>query len=178
VGEIRDPVTLEMAVRAALTGHLVFSTLHSNDAAGAAARCIDMGLEPFLLTSSVIAIKAQRPGTHEVGGRKICPSCKVAERCSPELAERLDLEPGTTLSRGIGCEKYRSTGYQGRLAVFELMKLTEGLKALIHRKESASTIRRAALEEGMVSQRQDATRKVVQGLTTPEQVFHSIYLEE
>ncbi len=172
VGEIRDPETLEMAVQAALTGHLVFSTLHCNDAAGAAARCIDMGLEPFLLTSSVIAIMAQRLV------RKICPSCQVTERCSPELAERLAIEAGRPLSRGQGCPACRSTGYQGRLAVFELMKLTEGLKGLIHRKESASTIRRLALEEGMISLRQDAIRKVVQGLTTPEEVFRSVYLEE
>jgi type IV pilus assembly protein PilB len=172
VGEIRDPETLEMAVQAALTGHLVFSTLHCNDAAGAAARCIDMGLEPFLLTSSVIAIMAQRLL------RRICPSCKVAERCSSELAERLELEPGTVLYRGQGCDRCRSTGYQGRMAVFELMRLTEELKQMIHRKESASLIRRLALEEGMVSLRQDAIRKVRQGLTTPEEVLRAVYLEE
>jgi type II secretory ATPase GspE/PulE/Tfp pilus assembly ATPase PilB-like protein len=172
VGEIRDPETLEMAVQAALTGHLVFSTLHCNDAAGAAARCIDMGLEPFLLTSSVIAIMAQRLV------RRICPHCKLSEPCSPELAVRLEIEPGRPLYRGQGCDRCRSTGYQGRLAVFELMKLTEGVKALIHRKESASTIRRLAVEEGMISLRQDAIRKVVQGLTTPEEVFRSVYLEE
>jgi type II secretory ATPase GspE/PulE/Tfp pilus assembly ATPase PilB-like protein len=172
VGEIRDPETLEMAVQAALTGHLVFSTLHCNDAAGAAARCIDMGLEPFLLTSSVIAIMAQRLV------RKICPHCKVTERCSVELGERLEIEAGTVLYRGTGCEQCRSTGYQGRLAVFELMKLTEELKALIHRKESASTIRRRALEAGMVSLRQDAIRKVLAGMTTPEEVFRSVYLED
>jgi type II secretory ATPase GspE/PulE/Tfp pilus assembly ATPase PilB-like protein len=172
VGEIRDPETLEMAVQAALTGHLVFSTLHCNDAAGAAARCIDMGLEPFLLTSSVIAIMAQRLV------RKICPNCKVSEPCTPELAERLEIEPGTRLYRGQGCDQCRSTGYQGRLAVFELMKLNENLKAMIHRKESASTIRRAALQEGMVSLRQDAIRKVLQGQTTPEEVFRSVYLED
>src|SRR5688500_5536055 len=102
----------------------------------------------------------------------------MAEPCSQELAERLDIEPGTPLSRGQGCDQCRSTGYQGRLAVFELMKLTEPLKALIHRKEAGSTIRQAALEEGMVSLRQDAIRKVVQGQTTPEEVFRSVYLEE
>jgi type II secretory ATPase GspE/PulE/Tfp pilus assembly ATPase PilB-like protein len=172
VGEIRDPETLEMAVQAALTGHLVFSTLHCNDAAGAAARCIDMGLEPFLLTSSVIAIMAQRLV------RKICPHCRVSEPCSQELSDRLDIEPGTPLYRGLGCEKCRSTGYQGRLAVFELMKLTEMLKTMIQRKESASVIRRAALDDGMISLRQDAIRKVVQGHTTPEEVFRSVYLED
>jgi type II secretory ATPase GspE/PulE/Tfp pilus assembly ATPase PilB-like protein len=172
VGEIRDPETLEMAVQAALTGHLVFSTLHCNDAAGAAARCIDMGLEPFLLTSSVIAIVAQRLV------RRICPRCRVQEIAAPELAARLELEPGTALWRGEGCGECRNTGYQGRLAVFELLKLTEGIKQLIHRKESASTIRRAAVEGGMVSLRSDAIRKVVAGLTTPQEILRAVYLEE
>src|SRR5204862_715621 len=119
VGSIRDPETLEMAVQAALTGHLVFSTLHCNDAAGAAARCIDMGLEPFLLTSSVIAIVAQRLV------RRICPRCRTQEIAPPELAARLEIEPGTALWRGEGCGQCRNTGYQGRVAVFELLKLTE-----------------------------------------------------
>jgi len=172
VGEIRDPETLEMAVQAALTGHLVFSTLHCNDAAGAAARCIDMGLEPFLLTSSVIAIVAQRLV------RKICPHCRVAEAASAELSARLELAEGTVLYRGEGCGACRSTGYQGRLAVFELMKLNERLKQLIHRKESASTLRQAAIEEGMVSLRQDAIAKVTRGLTTPAEILRAVYLEE
>jgi type II secretory ATPase GspE/PulE/Tfp pilus assembly ATPase PilB-like protein len=172
LGEIRDSETLEMAVQAALTGHLVFSTLHCNDAAGAAARCIEMGLEPFLLTSSVIAILAQRLV------RKICPNCRQEERASPELAARLEIEPGTILWRGEGCPDCRNTGYQGRLAVFELLKMTEPLKQLIHRKESASTIRRAAIEGGMISLKKDATRKVLQGLTTPQEILRAVYLEE
>jgi type II secretory ATPase GspE/PulE/Tfp pilus assembly ATPase PilB-like protein len=172
VGEIRDPETLEMAVQAALTGHLVFSTLHCNDAAGAAARCIDMGLEPFLLTSSVIAIVAQRLV------RRICPRCRVQEIAPPELAARLEIDPGTALWRGEGCGECRNTGYQGRVAVFELLKLTEGIKQLIHRKESASTIRRAAVEGGMVSLRADAIRKVLAGQTTPQEILRAVYLEE
>jgi type II secretory ATPase GspE/PulE/Tfp pilus assembly ATPase PilB-like protein len=172
VGEIRDPETLEMAVQAALTGHLVFSTLHCNDAAGAAARCIDMGLEPFLLTSSVIAIVAQRLV------RKICPRCRVQEIAPPELAARLEIAPGTALWRGEGCQACRNTGYQGRLAVFELLKMTEAIKQLIHRKEAASTIRRAAVEGGMVSLRADAIRKVLAGLTTPQEILRAVYLEE
>jgi general secretion pathway protein E len=172
VGEIRDSETLEMAVQAALTGHLVFSTLHCNDAAGAAARCIDMGLEPFLLTSSVIAIMAQRLV------RKICQHCKVKERATPELAARLEIETGTVLWRGEGCPECRNTGYQGRVAVFELLKLTEPIKQLIHRKESASTIRREAIEGGMVSLRQDSIRKVVDGHTTPSEILRAVYLEE
>jgi general secretion pathway protein E len=172
VGEIRDPETLEMAVQAALTGHLVFSTLHCNDAAGAAARCIDMGLEPFLLTSSVIAIVAQRLV------RQICPNCRVMEAADAELAERLELAVGTRLHRGEGCQSCRNTGYQGRLAVFEILKMNERIKQLIHRKESASTIWQAAIEEGMVSLRQDAIRKVVAGRTTPAEILRAVHLEE
>jgi type II secretory ATPase GspE/PulE/Tfp pilus assembly ATPase PilB-like protein len=172
VGEIRDPETLEMAVQAALTGHLVFSTLHCNDAAGAAARCIDMGLEPFLLTSSVIAIVAQRLV------RQICASCRVMEAADAALAERLEIQVGTRLYRGEGCQHCRNTGYQGRLAVFEILKMNERIKQLIHRKESASTIRHAAIEEGMVSLRQDAIQKVVAGRTTPAEILRAVYLEE
>lgn len=172
VGEIRDPETLGMAVQAALTGHLVFSTLHCNDAAGAAARCIDMGLEPFLLTSSTIAIIAQRLV------RRICEQCKQPYTPSEAEVAQFNLPEGTLLYRGQGCSRCRNLGYSGRMAVFEALRMTERIKTLIHRKESASTIRRAAIEEGMISLQQDAARKVVAGLTTPEEVLRSVYLEE
>lgn len=172
VGEIRDPETLQMAVQAALTGHLVFSTLHTNDAAGAAARCIDMGLEPFLLTSSVIAIVAQRLV------RRVCEQCRAMQPVSPELAGVLGIEPGHPIARGAGCTACRNTGYRGRIAVFEVLRLTEAVKQAIHAQQSASTIRRLAIEEGMVSLRRDAVRKVVAGLTTPEEVLRAVYLEE
>jgi type II secretory ATPase GspE/PulE/Tfp pilus assembly ATPase PilB-like protein len=172
VGEIRDAETLAMAVQAALTGHLVFSTLHCNDAAGAAARCIDMGLEPFLLTSSVIAIVAQRLV------RRICAHCKAPYQPSEAEVLQFNLPEGTTLYRGQGCPRCRNLGYSGRMAVFEALRMTERIKALIHAKESASTIRRAAVEEGMISLQQDAARKVIAGLTTPEEVLRGVYLEE
>jgi type IV pilus assembly protein PilB len=172
VGEIRDAETLAMAVQAALTGHLVFSTLHCNDAAGAAARCIDMGLEPFLLTSSVIAIVAQRLV------RRICTHCKAPYQPSEAEIAQFNLPEGTTLYRGQGCPRCRNLGYSGRMAVFEALRMTERIKALIHKKESASTIRRAAIEEGMISLQQDAARKVLAGLTTPEEVLRGVYLEE
>jgi type II secretory ATPase GspE/PulE/Tfp pilus assembly ATPase PilB-like protein len=172
VGEIRDAETLQMAVQAALTGHLVLSTLHTNDAAGAAARCIDMGLEPFLLTSSVIAIVAQRLV------RRVCEQCKITQGASNEIAQRLGIEPGRPLVRGTGCTACRNTGYRGRLAAFEVLRMTEAVKQAIHNKESASTIRRLALSEGMTSLRQDAVRKVVAGLTTPEEILRAVYLEE
>jgi type II secretory ATPase GspE/PulE/Tfp pilus assembly ATPase PilB-like protein len=172
VGEIRDAETLQMAVQAALTGHLVLSTLHTNDAAGAAARCIDMGLEPFLLTSSVIAIVAQRLV------RRVCEQCRIAEPAPKEIAQRLGIEPGLPLARGTGCTACRNTGYRGRLAAFEVLRMTEAVKQSIHNKESASTIRRLALSEGMTSLRQDAVRKVVAAQTTPEEILRAVYLEE
>jgi len=172
VGEIRDPETLGMAVQAALTGHLVFSTLHCNDAAGAAARCIDMGLEPFLLTSSVIAIIAQRLV------RKVCEHCKVAYDPSETEIAQFNVPEGMQLYRGLGCPRCRNLGYQGRMAVFEALRLNERIKALIHRKESASTIRKVAIEEGMLTLQQDAARKVHAGLTTPEEILRAVYLEE
>jgi type IV pilus assembly protein PilB len=172
VGEIRDAETLQMAVQAALTGHLVLSTLHTNDAAGAAARCIDMGLEPFLLTSSVIAIVAQRLV------RRVCEQCQTMEPASKDLAAKLGIEPGLPLVHGTGCTACRNTGYRGRLAAFEVLRMTEAVKQAIHQKESASTIRRLALSEGMVSLRQDAVRKVVAGQTTPEEILRAVYLEE
>jgi type II secretory ATPase GspE/PulE/Tfp pilus assembly ATPase PilB-like protein len=159
-------------VQAALTGHLVFSTLHCNDAAGAAARCIDMGLEPFLLTSSVIAIVAQRLV------RKVCEHCKVAYDPSEAEIAQFNVPEGTKLYRGQGCPRCRSLGYQGRMAVFEALRLNERIKALIHRKESAGTIRKAAIEEGMVTLQQDAARKVLAGQTTPEEILRAVYLEE
>jgi type II secretory ATPase GspE/PulE/Tfp pilus assembly ATPase PilB-like protein len=172
VGEIRDAETLQMAVQAALTGHLVLSTLHTNDAAGAAARCIDMGLEPFLLTSSVIAIVAQRLV------RRVCEQCKTTEAASKELAAKLGIEPGLPVVHGTGCTACRNTGYRGRLAAFEVLRMTEAVKQAIHSKESASTIRRLALSEGMTSLRQDAVRKVAAGQTSPEEILRAVYLEE
>jgi type IV pilus assembly protein PilB len=172
VGEIRDAETLAMAVQAALTGHLVFSTLHCNDAAGAAARCIDMGLEPFLLTSSVIAIVAQRLV------RKNCEACKAPYDPSEAEIAQFDIPEGTKLYRGQGCPRCRNLGYSGRMAVFEALRMNEQIKAMIHRKESASTIRRAAVEAGMVTLQQDAARKVLAGLTTPEEILRAVYLEE
>jgi type II secretory ATPase GspE/PulE/Tfp pilus assembly ATPase PilB-like protein len=172
VGEIRDAETLQMAVQAALTGHLVLSTLHTNDAAGAAARCIDMGLEPFLLTSSVIAIVAQRLV------RRVCEQCVTTEPASKELAAKLGIEPELPLAHGTGCTACRNTGYRGRLAAFEVLRMTEAVKQAIHAKESASTIRRLALSEGMRSLRQDAVRKVVARQTSPEEILRAVYLEE
>jgi type II secretory ATPase GspE/PulE/Tfp pilus assembly ATPase PilB-like protein len=172
VGEIRDSETLQMAVQSALTGHLVFSTLHCNDAAGAAARCIDMGLEPFLLTSAVTGIVAQRLV------RKVCPKCRQEKRMDAEMAARFGVAEGTRYCEGKGCETCRGTGFKGRVAAFEIMRMTEGIKKLIHQKEPASVIRAAAVTENMVSLNQDAVTKVLAGLTTPAEILRAVYTEE
>jgi type II secretory ATPase GspE/PulE/Tfp pilus assembly ATPase PilB-like protein len=171
VGEIRDSETLQMAVQAALTGHLVFSTLHCNDAAGAAARCIDMGLEPFLLTSAVTGIVAQRLV------RKVCPHCRVEKRMDAEMAARFGVSEGARYCEGTGCTVCRGTGFKGRIAVFEILRMTEGIKKLIHQKEAASVVRAEAVAEGMMPLNHDAIAKVLAGLTTPAEILRAVYTE-
>jgi type II secretory ATPase GspE/PulE/Tfp pilus assembly ATPase PilB-like protein len=172
VGEIRDSETLQMAVQAALTGHLVFSTLHCNDAAGAAARCLELGLEPFLLTSSVTGIVAQRLV------RKVCQACRVEKRMDAELAARFNVPEGATYCEGAGCPVCRGTGFKGRMATFEILRMTEGIKTLIHQKEPASVIRTAAVAEGMTPLNHDAVAKVLTGLTTPSEILRAVYTED
>jgi type IV pilus assembly protein PilB len=172
VGEIRDPETLEMAVQAALTGHLVFSTLHCNDAASAAVRCLDMDLEPFLFSSSVIGVVAQRLV------RKICTSCRAAEPLPTALAARMGVaSPNAVCYRGRGCAACRQTGYRGRLGVFEVLVLNDAIKEAIQGRAPASEIRRIAAHSGMRSLRYDAVEKVRLGFITPEEVLRAVYLE-
>jgi type IV pilus assembly protein PilB len=172
VGEIRDSETLGMAIQAALTGHFVFSTLHCNDSASAATRAIDMGLEPFLFTSSVIGVVAQRLV------RRICSLCRVPEPIPDPIRKRLRIEdPHASIYRGRGCKDCRHTGYKGRLAVFELMTMTEPVRNAIQARASAPEIRRAAVESGTIALREDALRKVLSGVTTLEEVLRAVYLE-
>ena len=171
VGEIRDIETAEMAIQAALTGHLVFSTLHTNDAASAVTRLIDMGVEPFLVSSSVNAIMAQRLV------RKICKHCREAYRPEPEYLESLALPPEfhhADLYRGPGCEKCLNTGYQGRVGIYELMVLSEHIKSIILTTSDAGQVKREAIndaENPMLTLRMDGLRKVLEGVTTLEEVF-------
>ena len=172
VGEIRDLETAEIAIQAALTGHLVFSTLHTNDAASAITRLIDMGVEPFLVSSAVNAIIAQRLV------RKICPYCREAYIPSEVFLERLGLSPikfaGRQLYKGVGCAQCLQTGYKGRIGIFELMSLTPAMKSLILTTSDAGQIKKqalASLATGMMTLRQDGLRKVLAGLTTLEEVF-------
>jgi general secretion pathway protein E len=167
IGEIRDRETAEIAIHASLTGHLVFSTLHTNDAASAATRLIDMGIEPFLVASSVVAVLAQRLL------RKICPDCKRPYKPSADELSRLDLPPGTsrTLYRGAGCAACSQTGYRGRAGIYELMVLDDDIRRLIGSKADSTTIKQAAVAKGMVTLKQEGAERVMQGLTTLEEVM-------
>jgi type II secretory ATPase GspE/PulE/Tfp pilus assembly ATPase PilB-like protein len=149
VGEIRDRETAEIAVRAALTGHLVISTLHTNDAPGAVARLLDMGIEPFLLASALTLIGAQRLV------RRVCPHCA---------------EPGSQ-SKGKGCHVCNRTGYSGRMGLYEILPVTEGIRALISEKKDTAQIRDLAVKEGMMGLREDGMAKMNAGLTSLEEVI-------
>lgn len=167
IGEIRDRETAEIAIHASLTGHLVFSTLHTNDAASAATRLIDMGIEPFLVASSVVAVLAQRLL------RRICPDCKRPYAPSEEELSRLDVAPGAnvTLYRGAGCAACSQTGYRGRIGIFELMVLNDDIRRLIGGKADSTAIKHAAITNGMVTLKQEGAERVLQGQTTLEEVM-------
>ncbi len=172
VGEIRDPETALIATEAALTGHLVFSTLHTNDAPTAIARLIEMGVEPFLIASSVIGVLAQRLV------RVICPECKEAYTPPVEAFRRLNLAmdlESVTFYRGKGCDRCRQTGYRGRIGIFELMLVSDHLRELILRKAPTHEIRQAGLEAGMMTLRQDAMQKILEGVTTMEEALRVVY---
>ncbi|MCE5199392.1 MAG: ATPase, T2SS/T4P/T4SS family [Armatimonadota bacterium] len=169
VGEIRDSETAEIAVEAALTGHLVLSTLHANDSAGAAARLIDMGVEPFLVASSIVGLLAQRLV------RSICPRCASPFVVTDELLEQLKLPVNASdlagAMKGAGCEQCGRTGYKGRLGIYELLLMDDDIRAAIIARDSAAQIRQIAMSKGMRTLRQDALEKVKAGLTTIEEVM-------
>jgi general secretion pathway protein E len=174
VGEIRDVETADIAIRAAMTGHLVFSTLHTNDAVGGITRLIDMEVEPFLLASVVKAFLAQRLV------RTICPDCREAVEYPAEyLSEIAATIPfGTTLYRGAGCENCRHTGYRGRMAIYEICVISEPLKRLIMQKRDGGELKQCAIREGMITLRQDGWRRVVEGKTTIEEVVRVTQTDE
>ncbi len=167
VGEIRDLETAEIAIQAALTGHLVFSTLHTNDAPGAITRLQDMGVESFLLSSVLEGVLAQRLV------RRICQVCR--EPTTPSLADLkllgVDPDTPTTLYRGRGCEECRGTGYRGRSGIYELFEITEEVRSLTLRRVSTREIRRHAIESGMATLRLDGWAKAQQGMTTVDEVL-------
>ncbi|MFQ5899903.1 MAG: type II secretion system ATPase GspE [Candidatus Methylomirabilia bacterium] len=168
VGEIRDLETAEIAIHAALTGHLVFATLHTNDAPGAITRLQDMGCEPYLLASVLEGVLAQRLV------RKICEACRVPEAPAPADLHALGISEAlgeSSLFRGAGCEQCRGTGYRGRAGLFELFAITEEIRGLILRKAPAGEIRRRAQERGMLSLREDGWAKARAGVTTVEEIL-------
>ena len=167
IGEIRDRETAEIAIHASLTGHLVFSTLHTNDAASAATRLIDMGIEPFLVASSVMAVLAQRLL------RQICPDCKKPYTPPADELGRLgmDSKASYTFYRGAGCPACSQTGYRGRTGIYELLVLDDDVRRLIGAKADSSAIKQAAIAKGMITLKQEGAAKVAQGVTTTEEVM-------
>ena len=169
IGEIRDTETAEIAVEAALTGHQVLSTMHCNDAAGAIARLDDMGIAPFLISSSVILACAQRLV------RKICPSCKEPVSYPATMFRDLGIPPNhfddVQIFRGRGCDRCNNSGYSGRSAIVEAMTVTDEIRKLIIARSSAMEISRVAISQGMKTLRLVALDKVREGLTTLEQTL-------
>jgi general secretion pathway protein E len=169
VGEVRDLETAEMAIHASLTGHLVFSTLHTNDSAGATTRLVDMGIEPYLVSSSVIAVMAQRLV------RLICPDCR--EEYKPDDATLADIGlseddlRGRTIYRGKGCDTCSGRGYLGRTGIYELLVVDSNIQNLIVSRADSNVIKREARKNGMVTLREDGLRKMLAGLTTLEEVL-------
>jgi type II secretory ATPase GspE/PulE/Tfp pilus assembly ATPase PilB-like protein len=168
VGEIRDAETAQIAIQSSLTGHMVFSTLHTNDAPGAVTRLLDMGLEPFLVTSTVVGILAQRLV------RALCPQCRSPYEASPEELSALHLEAGQLtqpLMRPVGCEACSGIGFKGRCGLYELLVMTERLRPLILERASVGEIRSAARAEGMRTLRDDGVAKALAGITTVEEII-------
>jgi type IV pilus assembly protein PilB len=181
VGEIRDQETAELAINAALTGHLVFSTLHTNDASGVPPRLLDMGAEPFLLTSSLNCVVGQRVL------RRVCKDCVGEMEIPQDKLEEMKTTLGPifnmledkfkkdgknlAIPKIVGCEKCNNTGYLGRIAIYEVMPITEKLSKLIVEKAAASDIQRLAMEEGMLTMKQDGYVKVLEGVTSLDEVI-------
>lgn len=175
VGEIRDQETAQIAVEAALTGHLVLSTLHTNDASGAVSRLVDMGVEPFLVASSVVGVLGQRLA------RTICPNCKEPYEPSPEAIKRFGLsmfsDADLNFYRGRGCDNCKMTGYRGRTGIHEILTMTDRVRSLILNRCSTAEIKQAAMEEGMRTMQDDGLQKVLSGVTSMEECLRVVYVE-
>jgi type II secretory ATPase GspE/PulE/Tfp pilus assembly ATPase PilB-like protein len=167
LGEIRDAETANIAVQASLTGHLVLSTLHTNDAPASITRLINIGVEPYLISSAVNAILAQRLV------RKICPQCKAPHVPSAEMREFLELQGlcADQTFKGTGCDRCRKTGYTGRLGIYELMVMDDAMRDIVTRNPDVNQLRKLARERGLVTLRQDGLDKVVKGMTTVDEIM-------
>ncbi len=175
VGEIRDKETAEIAINASLTGHLVLSTLHTNDAAGSTTRLVDMGVEPFLIASSLLGVIAQRLI------RRVCVKCRAPHTPSDfELIEMGMREPpiGSQFFRAVGCPSCSNSGYSGRTVIHELMMVDDHMKSLIVRNVDAGVLKKAAIERGMITLREDGIAKVLQGITTIDELFRATHAED
>jgi general secretion pathway protein E/type IV pilus assembly protein PilB len=169
IGEIRDAETANIAINAALTGHLVFSTLHTNDAPSAVARLVDIGVQPFLVSSAVRAIVAQRLI------RKICPNCKQPYELTEAEQESLGIDytqlAEANVSVGAGCDNCKHMGYKGRAGIFEIFLVDDEVRHLVNNKANTVELRKRAREMGMRTLREDGIRKVLSGMTTAEEVI-------
>ena len=171
VGEMRDTETAQIAIQSALTGHLVFSTVHTNSAPSTITRLIDMGIEPFLVSSTIVGVLAQRLV------RRICPDCRKSYQPHPEQLRELGITEKNfskikrSFYRGEGCDKCRQTGYRGRIGIHELLKITEGLKNTILKSSDSTTIKKQGLKEKMITLRRDGVNKILHGLTTVEEIL-------
>lgn len=169
IGEIRDAETAQIAVRAAITGHLVLSTVHTNDTASTIARLVDMGIEPYLISSSVVGIIAQRLV------KKICTNCKTAYPPSAGEIQLLELTDGMMLYKGEGCNACNQTGYRGRTSIHEIMPITKDIKRLIDERSNTEDLRRAAVDQGMTTLRQSCRELVISGITTVDELLRMTY---
>jgi type II secretory ATPase GspE/PulE/Tfp pilus assembly ATPase PilB-like protein len=169
IGEIRDLETASIATNASLTGHLVFSTLHTNDAPSAVARLIDIGMQPFLVATSIRAIMAQRLV------RRLCANCKEAGELSESELRALRIEASqvgeANVMRAVGCERCRQTGYKGRMGIFEIFEIDDEVRHMVNNRASTMLLRQRARELGMRTLREDGVRKVLAGLTSAEEVI-------
>jgi general secretion pathway protein E/type IV pilus assembly protein PilB len=168
VGEIRDLETAEIALNASLTGHMVFSTLHTNDATGAITRLMDLGAQPFLIAAALRAVLAQRLV------RRVCEQCAQPHRPEANELRALGLDPvqvaAATFRKGVGCPACHGTGYRGRIGIYELLVIDEELQAMIHARAGSLKLRDKARARGLRTLREDGARKVTAGLTTVEEV--------
>ena len=167
VGEIRDPETADISIQAALTGHLVFSTVHTNDAAGAVTRLLDMGIENFLISSALLGVLAQRLV------RVICSECKEELTMKPALKIEMGItdDEEITIHHGKGCKACGQTGFRGRCGIYELLVIDDSIRELILKKSTAQTICDQARKNGMRTLREDGWDKVVKGITTIEEIL-------
>jgi type IV pilus assembly protein PilB len=176
IGEIRDLETAQIAVQASLTGHMVFSTLHTNDAPSSITRLRDMGLEPFLITATLEAILAQRLV------RKICDDCRTDFEPSPEMLMELNLRPSDVVGKkfyyGRGCDRCNNTGHKGRMGIFELAIITDEIRDMISAGASTDQLRNACIKQGMQSLRQSGLKAIYDGKTTIEEVVRETVMED